>query len=662
MPGTQIQPYLAPRGGLNLSLPANLISELEMSDCRNVWFNKGLVKKRYGYSEFSLNIPLDSAIMESDQFFLFSGSESLLAITKRLVYKYNTTTKYWENIIESSVKDDCETNWTGSAPHTTCATDNADYMVGSKSVKISIGDTFTTGVAAYRDSSVGDVHTYANVTLWIKSSIALTAGQLQFLIDNTPACASPLETINIPALAANTWTQVVLTIVDPSALTAVASLGINTSADFGACNIWIDDVRFANALSTSFTDSDQINYASIRKSSEVNPWWIMTNGVDVIKKWTGTGNISNLIASYPSGVTALTAKVVREFKDYLLLMDVTEDGNRYPQRVRWSDTATPDDFDGGNASYIDLPGYDWIKTGLKFRGDYIVVLKSRSIWVGYATGDSTIFQFDQKVSGVGCMSAKTVQNLGDSIIFLGWEDIYLFDGINYEEIGGPIREELFQTLNPAQADRCLGAIFEDQKEYWLFVPSSTSTYCDVAWVYNYELKKWSRHELYNNVMNYGFYERQSSLTIGDLSGTIGEQTWRFGDRTILATSPTVILFDENGNSYEYNLLTNNDNGNAIDGWFSSKDFMFTGLAKRQRILRVDTYYKGTSLVLSYSVDKGITWTTFDTLTESTNYEVKRSFLRLDCDMVRFRFRNATAGEHFDFREARIYWQEGGLKI
>ncbi|KKL13083.1 hypothetical protein LCGC14_2529290, partial [marine sediment metagenome] len=271
--------------------------------------------------------------------------------------------------------------------------------------------------------------------------------------------------------------------------------------------------------------------------------------------------------------------------------------------------------------------------------------------------------------GVGCAAAKTVQSLGDELVFLGWDDVYVFNGIDYESIGSPIQNELFGTMDPGAIDKCFGVIIEEQKEYWLFTPSINSDYCDQAWVFNYELSKWTKHDFAtvdgsaNGISYYGYYEKQSTLTIGDLQGTIGEQVWRFGDRETLEAAPTTLFGDTDGYVYEYDQLVSNDDGGTIDAWFSTKDFMLTQLMERQIILRLDIYFGGGGdLKVAYSTDFGVTWENERTLSGQDTYAIDRVYWRIDCDLVRFRFRNNNAGEHFIFREARIYWQPSGMRF
>lgn len=671
---TQIHPYLAPRGGLRMDLPGNLISDTEMTDCQNVFFEQGYVKKRFGYSKKGDNLPLPGAVIGSDQFYLFGGSDHLLTMTTLGVWKYIYAGDRWETIMTSEQQDDCETTWTAADANVTVA-DDTDKKEGTYSQKISPDANFTTGVLAYRNQALGDKSSYGVVRLWVKSSVALTAGQLEFVISNDANCSTETEAIDIPAMSADTWYLWFIAIATPSGISSVDSLGLKATADFGAADIRIDDIHFVTTFSSSLEydadSTDLCSYDYIRQINQTEPWWIMTNRVDELWKWTGSGtdDLAQLISDFPSGVTSLTCRELIEFKDHLLLLDVSEDGDRYPQRVRWSDTADPCDFLNGNASYVDLGGADWIQTAVKFKGDYVVIFKERSIWVGYATGDSDIFQFDQRVTGAGCAAAKTVESLGDELIFLGWDDVYVFNGIDYESVGSTIQVELFDNLDPGAIDKCFGVVIEEQKEYWLFVPSTGSDYCDTAWVFNYALNKWTKHDFAavdgttNGISYYGYYEKQATLTIGDLQGTIGEQTWRFGDREVLEAAPTTLLTDTDGYIYEYDRLVSNDDGTTIDAWFSTKDFMFTQLMERQVILRLDVYFDGGGdLKAAYSTDRGSTWSDETTLSGNFTYNISRLYWRVDCDMIRFRFRNNNSGEHFDFREARIYWQPSGRRF
>ena len=142
-----------------------------------------------------------------------------------------------------NVLEDCEDNWVSSTG-CICILDNADYKTGSGSVKISVPAGVAAGdKIATEDFGAVDMTADDEIILWIKCDKNTNLGDLHFLIDDTPACATPLELIDIDALTAGEWKEVTLTIATPAALGAVVSIGLEMDVDLGECTIWIDDIR-----------------------------------------------------------------------------------------------------------------------------------------------------------------------------------------------------------------------------------------------------------------------------------------------------------------------------------------------------------------------------------------------------------------------------------
>jgi hypothetical protein len=88
-----------------------------------------------------------------------------------------------------------------------------------------------------------DLSKYDTIEMWIKSTVATSAGNLKLLLDNSASCASPLETLSIPALTADTWTFVRISLSNPETDTAIISVGLEYDSDLGACTVWVDDIR-----------------------------------------------------------------------------------------------------------------------------------------------------------------------------------------------------------------------------------------------------------------------------------------------------------------------------------------------------------------------------------------------------------------------------------
>ena len=90
-----------------------------------------------------------------------------------------------------------------------------------------------------------DISKYDYVEGWVKSTEDVTAGHLQLLLDDTANCASPLETLSLPALSADKWTFFRVALANPELDTAIISVGLKYStggSDIGACTIWLDDI------------------------------------------------------------------------------------------------------------------------------------------------------------------------------------------------------------------------------------------------------------------------------------------------------------------------------------------------------------------------------------------------------------------------------------
>lgn len=138
--------------------------------------------------------------------------------------------------------EDCEAVWVGNTG-VIVEVDASDYKKGTKSVKIRVPAGIGAGtLLATKDFTAKDMHLDTASKFWIKCSVNATSGQLQFLLDEEAACASPDKTLDIDALTAGVWKEVTLP-ETMTGLTAVISIGLKYTADLGECIINIDDVR-----------------------------------------------------------------------------------------------------------------------------------------------------------------------------------------------------------------------------------------------------------------------------------------------------------------------------------------------------------------------------------------------------------------------------------
>jgi len=100
-----------------------------------------------------------------------------------------------------------------------------------------------------------DISKYDYLEGWIKSTVGTSSGNLQILLDDTASCASPIESLDIPALTADTWSYFRIQLANPEIDTAIISIGLKqTGTDLGACTIFLDDLKVVHNDSATWTN------------------------------------------------------------------------------------------------------------------------------------------------------------------------------------------------------------------------------------------------------------------------------------------------------------------------------------------------------------------------------------------------------------------------
>jgi hypothetical protein len=89
------------------------------------------------------------------------------------------------------------------------------------------------------------------------------------MLDNTASCASPLETLSIPALSADTWTFVRMSLANPETDTAIISVGLEYDSDIGAVTVWIDDISAVANDTAEWTTLDRRNWKIDKESRDL---------------------------------------------------------------------------------------------------------------------------------------------------------------------------------------------------------------------------------------------------------------------------------------------------------------------------------------------------------------------------------------------------------
>ena len=191
---------------------------------------------------------------------------------------------------------------------------------------------------------------------------------------------------------------------------------------------------------------------------------------------------------------------------------------------------------------------------------------------------------------------------------MGWDDVYTFNGVDIVPAGAmegskesPVREAMFDIINPAKIENCFGFVVEEKHEYWLCIPTGEEDYATTAFVYNYDLRTWVTYRFANNVTSFGYSLTSVAVTIDEAVGTIDAANYRIDSRDLLASSPNTLIGSTGGGTFEVVASETNDDGVAMDSYFDTKDFNFTNLASRNRFVQMDVSFTGSGLDIYHSV-------------------------------------------------------------
>ena len=124
----------------------------------------------------------------------------------------------------------------------TVSLDTTDKRQGSQSCKFVIAAGAIAGDIASDSITRKEISGYDYIEFWIKSTVATSAGNLKILLDDTASCASPIETLSVPALSADTWTFCRVALANPETDKAIISVGLEYDSALGACTVWLDDI------------------------------------------------------------------------------------------------------------------------------------------------------------------------------------------------------------------------------------------------------------------------------------------------------------------------------------------------------------------------------------------------------------------------------------
>ena len=165
--------------------------------------------------------------------------------------------------------DEATTAYAADPNYFTQSIDTKDKKQGSQALKIVVAAGASAGDFLSDSITSKNISGYDTIEMWVKSTVPTSSGNLKLLLDNTAACASPLETLSIPALSANTWTFVRMSLSNPETDTAIISVGLEYDSDLDACTIWIDDIVAVENDTAEWNTLDRRNWKIDKESRDL---------------------------------------------------------------------------------------------------------------------------------------------------------------------------------------------------------------------------------------------------------------------------------------------------------------------------------------------------------------------------------------------------------
>lgn len=404
---------------------------------------------------------------------------------------------------------------------------------------------------------------------------------------------------------------------------------------------------------TPFTggEDNPFSYATVTESG----FLIITNYIDAVRKWTGSGN-ATVLGGYPG-----KAKYAAYLSPYLLLAYIDDGISVNPWKIKWCDTDNPELWTGGNSGSDLLSSEPSPIQNIKKLNEFMIGYKKDSLWLGHKVDPPDIFQFDLIKTGLGLAAPFAVAEAEGLHYFMSQNDFFSWNGIRETPIGGNIRAQVFDSIDRSKIARCFAVHVQEETEIHFFIIYSGDSWCKHIWKYNYRNGFWYEDTCDEHTCALK-WERVNTQSWDNTTGTWDQQQGAWDSAIRVAAWEEILLGRSDGFTGKIDYNTTNDYGIAVDSQFATKDFTGQQLEVDQRWLQVDVWGRGVGRIyVDYSTDEGSTWINIPYTSSQAYidadglYRKYEMYFDVIADKIRFRFRNRESRETFYIREFMPYY-------
>lgn len=217
---------------------------------------------------------------------------------------------------------------------------------------------------------------------------------------------------------------------------------------------------------------------------------LCTNDADALQASTMGGAFADVPGAPKSKIIISTADFVMAFN--------TNDATYGDQGDRWWCSAFRAHSDWApsvttQATTGRLIGHGGDITAAARTGSQVVAFKDRSMFLGTYVGPPAVWQWDQVPGDVGCVGPNAVCELGGPLVFVGEDNIWMFDGTRPVALGGGVVRDWFaESASLEHRHKTICAFEPFEGRVWVFFVSAASAdhEIDTALVYHLGRQTW----------------------------------------------------------------------------------------------------------------------------------------------------------------------------
>ncbi len=214
-------------------------------------------------------------------------------------------------------------------------------------------------------------------------------------------------------------------------------------------------------------------------------------------------NTSNIAAPLTGWPANTVARSIRTFSNFLFALNLTESGQEFPTKLRWSNAAEPGTIptewdatatnNAGDASLADTAG--GIVDAAALRGQF-VIYKQHATYLANFVGGSFVFTFRKFLTTSGIMARNCVTEAMGQHVVMTDGDVILHDGQNIRSlVDEKLRRFIFLQIDPVNFVNSFVFNYRAAKEVWICFPTQGFIEPNVAVVWDYAHDQLSIREL-----------------------------------------------------------------------------------------------------------------------------------------------------------------------